>query len=233
VLVGPPRRGLPAATAYTQITVSTKVKICGITNLGDAELAAACGAWAIGLVFHGASPRRCDLDAAAAIGTALKRRTEIVGVFVNPPLDELVGIAESTGLTMLQLHGEEGPAFCEEARRRTGLKVIKAARVGDSAHVRALAAYHTDFHLLDSRRAGAYGGTGESFDWSLAAEHRRDPPVILAGGLTPDNAQAAIAEVRPFAIDSSTGVESAPGRKDPERVRALFDAVRETAPSGV
>jgi phosphoribosylanthranilate isomerase len=213
--------------------VQTKIKICGITNLQDAELAAGCGAWAIGLVFHADSPRRCELDAAVEIGAALKRRTEIVGVFVNPPLDELVGIAESVGLTMLQLHGEEGPAFCEEARRRTGLKVIKAARVRDSAQVRSLAAYHTDFHMLDSYRAGVHGGSGESFDWTLASEHRGEPPVILAGGLNPDNAQAAIAEVRPFAIDSSSGVESVPGRKDPERVRALFEAVRETAPSGV
>jgi phosphoribosylanthranilate isomerase len=213
--------------------VDTKVKICGITNLTDAELAVASGAWAIGLVFHAGSPRRCELDSAVAIGAALKRRADIVGVFVNPPLDELAGIAESTNLTMLQLHGEEGPAFCEEARRRTGLKVIKAARVRDIAQVRALAAYHTDFHMLDSYRAGVHGGTGESFDWALATEHRRKPPLILSGGITPDNARAAIAEVKPFAIDCSSGVESAPGRKDAERVRALFDAVRETAPTGV
>jgi phosphoribosylanthranilate isomerase len=213
--------------------VETKVKVCGITNLSDAEVAVGCGAWAIGLVFHAASPRRCELQNAAAIGAALKRRTEVVGVFVNSPLDELVGIAESTGLTMLQLHGEEGPAFCEEARRRTGLKVIKAARVRDAAQVRGLGAYHTDFHMLDSYRAGVHGGTGESFDWSLASEHRGAPPLILSGGINPDNARLAIAEVRPFAIDSSSGVESAPGRKDPERVRALFEAVRETAPTGV
>jgi phosphoribosylanthranilate isomerase len=215
------------------VTVETKVKICGITNLEDAELAVGCGAWAIGLVFHADSPRRCKLDVAAAIGPAFKRRLEVVGVFVNASLDELVGIAESAGLTMVQLHGDEGPAFCEEARRRTGLKVIKAARVRNAAQVRALSAYHTDFHMLDAYRQGVYGGTGESFDWALAAEHRSDPPVILAGGINPDNAREAIAQVQPFAIDSSSGVEREPGRKDPERVRALFDAVRATAPSGV
>jgi phosphoribosylanthranilate isomerase len=213
--------------------VDTKVKICGVTNLDDAELAVSSGAWAVGLVFHPASPRRCELDAAALIGTTLRRRVEIVGVFVNPLLDELVGIAEAVGLTMLQLHGEEGPAFCEEARRRTGLKVIKAARVRDLAQVRWLASYHTDFHMLDSYVRGAPGGTGERFDWALAREHPREPPVILSGGLDAGNVREAIAEVRPFAIDCASGVESVPGRKDAERVRALFDAVAETAPTGV
>jgi len=213
--------------------VITKVKICGVTNLDDAELAAGCGAWAIGLVFHHASPRRCEPDAAAAIGDALKRRAQVVGVFVNPSLDELVGISEAAGLTMLQLHGEEGPAFCEEARRRTGLKVIKAARVRDFAQVRGLGAYHTDFHLLDSYRPDVYGGTGESFDWKLAAEHRRDPPLILSGGLDAGNVGAAIAELAPYAVDCSSGVELVPGRKDAERVRALFEAVADTAPAGV
>jgi phosphoribosylanthranilate isomerase len=213
--------------------LDTKVKICGVTNLDDAELAVSSGAWAVGLVFHPASPRRCELDAAALIGTTLRRRVEIVGVFVNPPLDELVGIAEAAGLTMLQLHGEEGPAFCEEARRRTGLKVIKAARVRDSSQVRALASYHTDFHMLDSYVPGLAGGTGKSFDWTLTREHPGLPPVILSGGLDATNVRDAIAEVRPFAVDSASGVESAPGRKDAERVRALFEAVAETAPTGV
>src|SRR5688572_17145067 len=108
--------------------MSVKVKICGVTSLEDAELAASHGAWAIGMVFHPESPRACDPAVASEVGTALKRRLEIVGVFVNAPLDELVELAESTSLSMLQLHGEEGPAYCAEAARRSGLKVIKVAR---------------------------------------------------------------------------------------------------------
>jgi phosphoribosylanthranilate isomerase len=134
---------------------------------------------------------------------------------------------------MVQLHGEEGPAFCEEVRRRTGMRVIKAARVRDPSQVRALSAYPTDFHMLDSYVPGVSGGTGESFDWALAADHPAEPPLILSGGLHPGNVGAAIAEVRPFAVDCASGVESEPGRKDAERVRALFDAVRETAATGV
>ena len=127
---------------------------------------------------------------------------------------------------MLQLHGEEGPVYCEEARRRTGLHVIKAARVRDSAAVRALSAYRTDFHLLDAHVVGERGGTGETFDWSLAAEHRGKPPLILSGGLTPDNVQEAIATVRPFAVDVASGVEAVARAQGPEKLRRFFEAVR-------
>ncbi len=211
----------------------TQVKICGITTLADAELAAGHGAWAVGLNFAPESPRRCDPEVAAEIASALTRRTEVVGVFVNAVLDDLVATAQSVGLTMLQLHGEEGPSYCAEARRRSGLPVIKVARVRDSAAVRALSAYRTDFHMLDAHVEGERGGTGQTFDWSLAATHRGKPPLILSGGLTPDNVQEAIAIVRPLAVDVASGVEASPGHKDPERLSQFFEAVRAATPATV
>jgi phosphoribosylanthranilate isomerase len=206
--------------------VPSKVKFCGITTLDDARLAADAGAWAIGLIFAADSPRRCDPAAAAEIGASLKRRAEIVGVFVNPTLDELVGTAEAVGLTILQLHGDEGPSFCAEAARRTGCKVIKAARVRSGADIQALVRFHTDYHLLDSHVAGRRGGSGETFDWELARAHRGSVPMILSGGLKPDNVAEAIAAVRPYAVDVASGVEAAPGRKDPVKLREFAEAVR-------
>lgn len=206
--------------------VSPKIKFCGITTLEDAHLAVDAGAWAIGLIFVSGSPRRCDPAAAAEIATSLKRRAEVVGVFVNPTLDELARTAESVDLTMLQLHGDEGPSFCAEAARRTGCKMIKAARVRSGADIQALVPFHTDYHLLDSHVAGQRGGSGEKFDWELARAHRGSTPVILSGGLRPDNVAEAIGVVQPFAVDVASGVEAAPGRKDPAKLRAFAEAVR-------
>jgi phosphoribosylanthranilate isomerase len=217
------------------VSLAPLVKICGITNLEDAELAVSSGAWAIGMVFHSESPRSCDPETAVEIGAALKRRLELVGVFVNEPLDELVNLAEGASLSIVQLHGDEGPAYCQEVARRTGLKVIKAARVRDAASVRALLAYRTDFHMLDAYVPGRHGGTGERFDWSLAAQHSgfgsRSIPLILSGGIKPENVAEAIATVHPFAIDVSSGVEAEPRRKDPNKLRLLFESVREAAPA--
>jgi phosphoribosylanthranilate isomerase len=206
-----------------------KIKFCGVTSLRDAERAAQAGAWAVGLIFWPGSPRRCETADAAEIGAALKRRAEIVGVFVNPPLDELVRTAEEVGLTILQMHGDEGPAFCAEGARRTGCKVIKAARVRSRADIQALSSFHTDFHLLDSFARGMPGGTGETFQWEIARSHRGATPMILSGGLTPDNVAEAIAVVRPFAVDVASGVEHSPGRKDPDKLRAFAAAVASTA----
>jgi len=209
----------------------TQVKICGVTRLDDAEHAVGLGAWAVGLNHHRASPRFCEPDAAAEIAAAMKRRCEVVGVFVNPTLDELADSAEGAELTMLQLHGDEGPAFCAEAARRTGCRVIRAVRVRSSADVRAAEAFRTDFHLFDAHHEKARGGTGESFDWELVAGAHSTIPFILAGGLTPDNVGEAIAVTQPYAVDVASGVESAPGVKDPELVAAFLDAARPAARS--
>jgi phosphoribosylanthranilate isomerase len=214
------------------------VKVCGITRLQDAELAAELGAWAVGMVFHAPSPRACATDEALRITTVLRRRVELCGVFVNAPLDEVVQAGDELGLTLLQLHGDEGPAYCAEAAHRTGARVIKAVQVASGGDVRDVERFHTDFHLLDARaaapgRRGLRGGTGEAFDWSLLAVRRSSVPLVLSGGLGPENAAEAYRvacaqghRARPYALDTASGTEAAPGRKDPERLRAFFDAVR-------
>ena len=191
-----------------------RIKFCGITRLEDAREAARLGAWAIGLNHWEPGERRCDQAVAVEIGAELRRRLEVVGVFVNAPLGEIARAVEDEGLTMVQLHGDEGAAFCREVARRTGCPVIKAIGVRSGADVRAAEAFRTDYHLLDAHRSGIPGGTGESFDWELLAGRRSTVPLILAGGLRPDNVGAAIAAARPFAVDVASGVESAPGIKD-------------------
>jgi phosphoribosylanthranilate isomerase len=205
--------------------VGTMVKFCGITNPEDASRALELGAWALGMILWPGSPRRCELDVAAEITAAHRRRAEMVGVFVNPTLDEITRAADEAGFTMLQLHGDEGPAFCAEAARRTGCRVIKAARVRSGADIQALTPFHTDFHLLDSYVRGVPGGTGETFAWDLARSHRSAVPMILSGGLTAENVGEAIATVRPYAVDVASGVEASPGRKDPAKLEAFAAAV--------
>jgi len=191
-----------------------RIKFCGITRLEDAHEAARLGAWAIGLNHWDPGPRRVDPAVAAQIGAEMRRRLEVVGVFVNSPLDEITRAVEDEGLTVVQLHGDEGLSFCREVTRRTGCPVIKALRVSSRADVQAAEAFRTDYHLLDAHRPSSPGGTGESFDWELLRGRRSKVPLILAGGLRPDNVASAIAETRPFAVDVASGVESAPGIKD-------------------
>jgi phosphoribosylanthranilate isomerase len=211
--------------------VKTRVKLCGITSLDDAKLAVEVGAWAIGMIFADVSPRRVDVAAAAEIGAAKRRKVEVAGVFVNTPLDQVVEIADLASLSMVQLHGDEGPTFCAEVAHRTGLKVVKAARVRDKASVQALRAFRVavDFHLLDAYVEGMPGGTGRAFPWELARERGAGPPVILSGGITPDNVAEAIAGVHPFAVDTASGTEASPGVKDPARVTALMRAVEQAS----
>jgi phosphoribosylanthranilate isomerase len=206
-----------------------KVKVCGITNLDDAEMALELGAWALGMIFFAGSPRRCSFAEAQRIVGALRRRVELCGVFVNAPLEEVVHTSEELGLSMLQLHGDEGPSFCAEASRRNGAQVIKAAQVSGPGDVRDLERFHVDFHLLDAHasaleKQALRGGTGETFDWTLLAQRRSKVPLILSGGLTPENVAEAIAVAHPFAVDTASGTEAAPGRKDAARLRAFFAA---------
>ena len=203
----------------------TRVKICGITRPDDARQAAELGAWALGLIFWPGSPRACTVEEAEAIGAELHRRLEVTGVFVNASLYEIALTADRCSLTLLQLHGDEGPAFCREAARRTGCRVMKAVRVRDAAQVHDLRRFHTDFHLLDAYSPRGPGGTGETFSWELASLHPAEPPVVLSGGLNPDNVGEAIAVARPFAVDTASGTEAEPGRKDPARLTAFFRAV--------
>lgn len=207
--------------------MSTRIKICGVTDLADARQAAELGAWAIGMVLWPHSPRACAPEAAEEIGVLLRRQVQTVGVFVNQTLEEITWAADRYGLALLQLHGDEGPAYCREAARRTGCRVIKAARVRDAASVRAIAAFRTDFHLLDGHVPGLRGGTGEAFDWELVSRHEKAVPLLLSGGLHAGNVGEAIETVEPYAVDVASGVEveGEPGRKDEARMAAFFGAV--------
>jgi phosphoribosylanthranilate isomerase len=200
-----------------------RVKFCGITNLDDAAEAVRLGAWAIGLIHHEASPRHVDPAVAARIAAAFRRKAEIVGVFVNPTLADVVRAVEDEQLSMVQLNGEEGASLCSEVARRTGVKVIKAIHVSSAADIHAAEAFRTDFHLFDRRAKGLWGGSGESFDWDLLRGHRSDVPSILAGGLRPENVAEAIEIVRPYAVDVASGVEIEPGRKDHAAMTAFFE----------
>jgi phosphoribosylanthranilate isomerase len=206
-----------------------KVKICGITNVEDAREAVRLGAWAIGLVHHEDSPRSCDPAIAAQIGAELRRRCQVVGVFVNPKLEQVATAVADEGLSIVQLNGDEGPSFCAEVARRTGAKVIKAIHVSSAADVRGADAYRTDFHMFDTRRGELRGGTGETFDWELLADRHSAVPAILAGGLKPSNVADAVEVARPFGVDVASGVEAGPGRKDHELLASFFEEAQGAA----
>jgi phosphoribosylanthranilate isomerase len=211
-----------------------RVKFCGITRFDDAEHAARLGAWAIGLNHWEGSPRRCDHDVAAEIGAGLRRQVEIVGVFVNQTLDVIARAVENEHLSMIQLHGDEGLAFCSEVTRRTGCPVIKAIRVRSAADLDTARTYRAvKYHLLDAHREGMPGGTGQTVDWELLRSRRSKVPMILAGGLNAENVGEAIPVAKPWAVDVASGVESAPGIKDHELMTAFSEAAEAAGgPSG-
>ena len=193
----------------------TKVKICGITSVEDALLAAQAGADALGFVFFEKSPRYVDPERAAHIIAAIPPFVQVVGLFVNAPLDYVNATADSCGLDIVQLHGEESPSYCGSVRRR----VMKAFRVRGMESLAAMADYRVAGYLLDAYSASSYGGTGERFDWDCSVAAKGRGPIILAGGLDLDNVAQAVARVAPYGVDVSSGVESSPGRKDPEKVK--------------
>lgn len=200
-----------------------RVKICGLTTPEDAEAAVGAGADAIGLVFWERSPRFVTLERAREIGRALPPLVARVGVFVDPSEERVTEAIAAAGLDTLQFHGAEPPEFC----LRFGRRSIKSFRLRDASVLEALRQYATDAWLLDSFVAGHPGGTGRPVDWALAIEaSRRGRPVILAGGLRPETVGEAIRRVRPYAVDVSSGVETLPGKKDRDKIRAFVDAVR-------
>jgi phosphoribosylanthranilate isomerase len=201
------------------------VKVCGITSPDDGVAAAEAGADAIGLVFWPESPRALTLDRARAIGAALPPFVVRVGVFVDAGRDEMARVADAVGLDLVQLHGDEPPEALADLPRRA----LKAIRVGHGFAPRDALRYEGRAAglLLDTGVPGVPGGTGRAFDWSLARGVReRSRFLLLAGGLTPENVGAAIEAVRPDGVDASSGLETAPGRKDHGRVRAFVKAVR-------
>jgi phosphoribosylanthranilate isomerase len=187
-----------------------KVKICGVTRVEDGVAAAEAGADFVGLNFWPCSRRRVDVSRACAIAAALPATVRTVGVFVNASADEIAATALAVGLDLIQLHGDESVEFCRPFADRS----IRALRVAADADLEALAEHPATCFLLDTPSAG-YGGSGRTFDWSLAAAaHRYGRPFFLAGGLTPDNVADAVARVAPHGVDVAGGVESEPGIKD-------------------
>lgn len=200
-----------------------RVKICGITNLADAQLASVLGAHALGFIFYPRSPRYIAPETAREIIAQLPPLVLSVGVFVNEALTTVQELATRIGLDWVQLHGEESPDYCQAL----GRNVIKVIPVKDETSLNQITAYQGRVRafLLDTYKTGQRGGTGQVFDWALARQAKAWGPVILAGGLNPDNVAAAVQAVQPLAVDVASGVEAAPGRKDPDKLRAFFKAV--------
>ena len=194
--------------------MSTRVKICGITNLADAQAAVAAGADVIGFILHENSPRFVSVEKVAEISKQLPPFVLRAGVFVNPEEALVTRAIGEGGLNLLQFHGDETPEFCTQF----GLMSVKALRVRDAESLNELAKFQTDAYLLDAYSKNGLGGTGETFNWDLAVEAQKfGKPIFLAGGLTPENVAPAVRKVRPFAVDVSSGVESAPGKKTTRR----------------
>jgi phosphoribosylanthranilate isomerase len=199
----------------------TKIKICGITNMEDAMLAAELGADALGFIFYRESKRYIDPEIARTIILSLPPFITTVGVFVNQDLDEIVAIKDKAGIDAVQLHGDETPEFCS----RVPLKVIKAIRVKDDLDEGRVAQYPVQAILFDTYSNVEYGGTGKSFNWGILQNISNPGNIILSGGLSPENVSEAISTVKPYAVDVSSGVEAAPGKKDHMKLRKFIKAV--------
>ncbi|WP_080887605.1 phosphoribosylanthranilate isomerase [Nitrospira japonica] len=204
-----------------------RIKICGITNEEDAAAALLAGADALGFVFYRKSPRWIDPTVAGRIISSLPPFVAAVGVFVNEEVKVVRDLMDGCGLALAQLHGDETAAYCLELAR----PAVKALRIKDRGSFLALAEFQGRAgirgFLLDAYAEDAYGGTGRTVDWALAAEAARSASVLLAGGLTPENVAEAIRAVRPYGVDVSSGVESTPGKKDAEKVRRFIQSARE------
>jgi phosphoribosylanthranilate isomerase len=210
-----------------------RVKVCGVTSTGDALHAVSCGADAVGVNFFPGSPRRVDEGTAREIVLAVGKRAEVVAVFVNERPDAVTSLCARLGISRVQLHGDER---AEDAASMS-LWRLKAVHAGGEVDLAPLRTYPCEAFLVDAGSGGEYGGTGRPLPWTtlrdrfgdlLAGPRAEGPgkPWVLAGGLSPENVERAIAESRPNAVDVASGVESAPGRKDPERVAAFVERAR-------
>ena len=199
-------------------------KVCGITNPGDARVAAEAGADAIGLIFA-ESPRNVNVEEARAVSIALPGDVLKVGVFVDAGPEEVLRIANEVGLDLAQLHGDETPETVATIRN-AGLPVMKAVRVRNSEALGALERYEADLLLLDAWSARARGGTGETFDWALAKSVKGRDNIVVSGGLAPDNVREAIEFFEPYGVDASSSLEERPGKKSGELVRRFVRAAK-------
>ncbi len=199
----------------------TRVKICGITNLEDARLAVKYGADALGFVFYEGSPRHVFPETVREIISHLPPFVTTVGVFVNAPPQEIREVMDLAGLDVVQLHGDEPQEECSLFPR-----VIKAFRVRELSDIERLKGYSVSAYLLDAYDPEVPGGTGQTFNWDIAVEAKKYGPIILAGGLTPENVADAVSRVRPYAVDVSSGVEAQKGKKDHEKMRLFIERVK-------
>jgi phosphoribosylanthranilate isomerase len=203
-----------------------KIKICGITNREDAEIAVAAGADALGFVMYRKSPRWVEPAVARSIIAGLPPFVLPVGVFINEEVERVRALMDECGFALAQLHGDESALYCQNL----GRPALKALRLKDRATFFALAEFQGRANvrgvLIDAFSDQAYGGTGQTVDWTLAEEAARSTQIILAGGLTPANVAGAIQMVRPYGVDVSSGVERSPGKKDPDKVKAFIEAAR-------
>jgi phosphoribosylanthranilate isomerase len=201
-----------------------RIKICGITNLEDALLAADLGADALGFIFYPKSPRYVAPEVAKEIISHLPSFVTSVGVFVDEEMAAVSELAAQVGLDWIQVHGQESPDYCLSLGRR----VIKGFRLKDASSLMDLEPFQGSVQafLLDTYKRGQVGGTGETFDWRLAQQAKRYGQIILAGGLAPENVAQAIKVAQPQAVDTASGTEAAPGKKDPEKLRAFFKALK-------
>ena len=198
-----------------------RVKICGITNLGDALVAAEYGADALGFVFFKGSPRYVPPDEARKIILGLPSFITTVGVFVDEEPEEVERILKHTAVDVAQLHGHEPPEACMAGRR-----VIKAIRIKELADLEPLRHYRVSAFLLDTYAPDSFGGTGQTFNWDIAVDAKQFGKIILAGGLNPDNIEKAVRLVRPYAVDVSSGVEEEKGRKDHRKLKLFIERAK-------
>ncbi|HPY77941.1 MAG TPA: phosphoribosylanthranilate isomerase [Anaerohalosphaeraceae bacterium] len=203
----------------------TKIKICGITNLEDAQTAARLGADLLGFIFHAASPRYIEPKKAMEIIAKIPTFVDTVGVFVNPTAEQIRTVNEKGWLNWIQLHGDETPEFCGSLNWLS-TRTMKAVRVREKTDITAALSYPVDALLFDTHVEGIYGGTGKTFDWSLLSHLNRR--IFLSGGITPDNILQALA-VGAWGVDINSGIESSPGKKDPRKMKHLFDIIGRSA----
>lgn len=201
---------------------NTKVKICGITNVEDAQKAVYYGAGAVGFIFHKNSPRYVSPSKVRKIVEALPPFVTPVAVFVNHNERAVKDICNFTNIHTVQFHGTEEPQYCKRFR---GYKVIKAFRIQDYRSLANLSSYKVDAYLFDTYVENQEGGTGQKFNWEVLKDKTFDHPIILAGGLNPENIAEAVTIVKPFAVDVSSGVEQTPGIKNHKLIRDLFVAL--------
>ncbi len=218
---------MSAGSPTPEFFVSLWIKICGVTSVEDAKVVQEAGADAVGLNFARQSSRYLEPQAARPVADAVRGKLELVGVFVDAEIDEVLAIARRVGLDAVQLHGDESPAFLDALSGQ--IKAYKALRIGSPDDAKLARQYGSRRILADAKVQGAMGGTGHTFDWSLIEDLNSERDLIIAGGLRPSNVADCVSAVAPYGIDTASGVEDAPGRKNADKVSEFVSLARRAA----